>query len=227
MSQAVRILAIDTTTEACSVALYRDGQIRLRHVVAPRRHTELVLPMIDELLSEVGMPLSALDALAFGCGPGSFTGVRIATGVVQGLSYGAGLSVVPISDLAALAQQAIDIQECGSVLASLDARMGEVYWARYQAGADGLAVLADEEYLTPIAALPAPRDDDSYRAGSGWGVYQTGTGVELVSSGVDATMLPGAAEIARLAAVRLAAGEAVAPDQALPVYMRPAVRLNH
>nr|VFJ43935.1 MAG: tRNA threonylcarbamoyl adenosine modification protein YeaZ [Candidatus Kentron sp. FM] len=149
----MKILAIDTATDACSVALHLDGDYREIHELAPRRHAEILLPRIRTLLSEAALSLRDLDALAFGRGPGAFTGVRIATGVIQGLAFGADLPVVPISSLHALAQGAWRERGEGNVLAAFDARMGEVYWGAYRLDAAG-----DNEGGTlpclPCAALP-------------------------------------------------------------------------
>lgn len=119
----MKLLALDTSTEACSAALFIDGEIRQRFEITPKAHTKLLLPMIESLLAEAELKLSQLDALAFGCGPGSFTGLRIATGVVQGLAFGADLPIVPVSTLAALAQNRLP--ELAFV--ATDARIGEIF----------------------------------------------------------------------------------------------------
>src|SRR5690554_5279655 len=132
------ILALDAATTACSVALCRGGVITRQFVSTPREHTRLLLPMVDELLSEAGISLAQVDALAFTAGPGSFTGLRIGFGVVQGLAFGADLPVIPVSTLAALALAGARKAQLGSgcILPALDARMGEIYWGlyRYQSG---------------------------------------------------------------------------------------------
>ncbi|NNJ83882.1 MAG: tRNA (adenosine(37)-N6)-threonylcarbamoyltransferase complex dimerization subunit type 1 TsaB, partial [Gammaproteobacteria bacterium] len=128
----MKILAIDTATDACSVSLHMDGQYRDSHEIAPRKHAEILLPRIEALLSAAALSPRDLDALAFGRGPGAFTGVRIATGVIQGLAFGADLPVVPISSLHALAQGAWRERGEKNILAAFDARMGEVYWGAYQ-----------------------------------------------------------------------------------------------
>ena len=126
----MKLLALDTATEACSAALYIDGEIKQEYQLAPREHTRLILAMVESLLVEAGITIKQLDALAFGRGPGSFTGVRIATGAVQGMAYGADLPVVPVSTLASIAQSVHDEHQAESVLTAIDARMQAVYWAR-------------------------------------------------------------------------------------------------
>lgn len=164
----MRVLAIETATEACSAALYISGEIRLRYQVEPRRHSELILPMMDALLAEAEIALSALDALAFGCGPGSFTGVRIATGVVQGAAFGADLPVVPVSTLAALAQRRYREQGEKHLLPAYDARMDELYWGCYRIGDDGLAhPLNDDLLLRLIRSTCRP-------GRAGWELVQAG-----------------------------------------------------
>ena len=141
----MKLLAIDTATEGCSAALLIDNKMAVRMDVQPRKHAELILPMLDELLSEAGLSVSQLDALAFGRGPGAFTGVRIATGVIQGVAFAADLPVVPVSTLRALAQRTYNEYNHTNVLTAFDARMDEVYWAAYQLDDNGLMSLVGEE----------------------------------------------------------------------------------
>ena len=128
----MKILAIDTATEACSVALLTDETCQEIFEIIPRQHTERVLPMVDEMLKKADLSLSQLDALAYNCGPGSFTGVRVATSVIQGLAFSADLPVIPVSSLAALAQLAYREEHKQKVLSAIDARMNEMYWGCYQ-----------------------------------------------------------------------------------------------
>ena len=219
----MKILAIDTATEACSAALSIDGETASRFEVAPRRHTELLLPMVDELLAEAGIALSALDAIAFGRGPGSFTGVRIATATAQGIAYSADLPVAPVSTLAAIAQAAMDERDVPAVACAVDARMGEVYWATFRRDADGLAALEGEERVLPPAAVPLLDAGIPWHgAGSGWEAYHDAL-IERLGAApatLDARALPHAATIARLAAAAFKRGETVPPAEALPVYLR-------
>nr|VFJ96912.1 MAG: tRNA threonylcarbamoyl adenosine modification protein YeaZ [Candidatus Kentron sp. H]VFJ97120.1 MAG: tRNA threonylcarbamoyl adenosine modification protein YeaZ [Candidatus Kentron sp. H]VFK02851.1 MAG: tRNA threonylcarbamoyl adenosine modification protein YeaZ [Candidatus Kentron sp. H] len=174
-NRPMKILAIDTATDACSVALHLDGEYWGRHELAPRQHAEILLPRIRELLSEAGLSLNHLDALAFGRGPGAFTGVRIATSVAQGLAFGADLPVVPISSLHALAQGAWRERGERNLLAALDARMGEVYWGAYRVAA-AEALLSDpqrpgdiheeENRRTLPCAAPAPHQSSRSTTGN-------------------------------------------------------------
>ncbi|MGH8459668.1 MAG: tRNA (adenosine(37)-N6)-threonylcarbamoyltransferase complex dimerization subunit type 1 TsaB, partial [Nevskiales bacterium] len=127
----MKLLALDSATEACSVALYIDGEVRERFEVAPRRHTQLLMPMVHSLLAEAGIGFSDLDLLAYAQGPGSFTGLRIAAGAVQGLALGLDRPVIGISTLAALASRAMRVGQAQQVAVAMDARMNQVYWGQY------------------------------------------------------------------------------------------------
>ncbi len=144
----MKILAIDTSTEACSAAISIDGDCIERFEIARQRHTELILPMIESLMNEAGFnSATAFDVLAFGCGPGSFTGIRIGTGVVQGIALGAGLRVAPVSSLAAIAQGACREHRQKNILAGIDARMQEIYWGHYQLDAQGFMQTSQAEVV--------------------------------------------------------------------------------
>lgn len=162
------LLAIDTATEACSAALWMDSKVTEEYTVAPRQHTRLILPMVDRLLAEAGVTLSRLDCFAFGRGPGAFTGVRLAAGVVQGLAFAADRPVVAISDLAALAQGAMDLDTRPRIIACLDARMNEVYAGFFVADEAGLAAPAGDEVVVLPAELAVPERGDWFAVGSGW-----------------------------------------------------------
>jgi tRNA threonylcarbamoyladenosine biosynthesis protein TsaB len=222
----VKILALDTATENCSAALLIDGCLRTREERLPRGHAERILPMVDELLAECGTTLRGLDAIAYGRGPGAFTGVRLAASITQGLAFGAGLPVVPVSDLRAVAQRAFDTVAEGRVLVCSDARMQEVYWACFERAADGLARAAGAEQVSPPAqvSLPAGWPDGIPGVGSGFAVYPelARTLAGRVKAGSE-TLLPRAAEIARLAHPEAVAGRVLPPDQAVPVYLRDQV----
>ena len=217
---SMKLLALDTATEACSAALLSGGAVYERHEIAPRRHAELILPMVDGVLKEAGLDLNDLDAIAFGRGPGAFTGVRIAAGVTQGLALGAGLPVIPISSLAALAQPALG--KAAVVLPAMDARMGEVYWAAYESGRDGLATaLAGEQVASPDA-VRAPSTGKIFGVGSGWGTYRERLERVLDGqiSGVDPDRFPLAKDMLPLAVRECNSGRCVSAEQALPVYLR-------
>lgn len=215
------LLALETATDACSAALLVDDQVRERFQLAPRGHTALILPMIDELLAEAGIGIGQVDALAFGRGPGAFTGVRIAVGVVQGIAFAADLPVVPVSTLAALAQG----YAAERVLVALDARMDEVYWAAYERTPAGLMTVCGEECVVPPGQAPLPVAGDWCGVGSGWASY--GEALRQHAAGRvrvwDEHGLPHARDVARLGAAGYRQGQAVSADQALPVYLRDKV----
>lgn len=221
----MKLLAIDTSGDACSAALLLDGEIVQHAELAPRRHGELILPMMQGLLDQAGIALGALDALAFGRGPGSFTGVRIAAAVIQGAAFGAGLPVVPVSTLAALAQGQFRRGGQQRLLSALDARMDEVYWGGFTIGPDALAAPCGEELVCPPGQAPLPEGDGWFGVGPGWSAYAETLvrhlGARLDGSHPDA--LCEARDIATLAAAGFAAGLAVPPEQALPVYLRDQV----
>ncbi|HEC20500.1 MAG TPA: tRNA (adenosine(37)-N6)-threonylcarbamoyltransferase complex dimerization subunit type 1 TsaB [Gammaproteobacteria bacterium] len=217
----MKLLAIDTATDACSAALSIDGEIRERFEVAPRAHTELILPMIDELMAEAGLVIGQLDALAFGRGPGAFTGVRIAVGVAQGIAFAADLPVVPVSTLAALAQGA----EADKVLAALDARMDEVYWGAYMRNGAGLMEAVGEEHVSAPEQVPLPPGDAWQGVGEGWAAYETAL-MQRCAGQVgawDAKALPRARDVVRLGEAAAGDGRLLAAEQALPVYLRDKV----
>ena len=221
----MRLLAIDTSGETCSAALLSGAELTQILELAPRRHGELILDMMGRLLAESGLWLNALDALAFGRGPGSFTGVRIAAAVVQGTAYGAGLPVIGISTLAALAQGHHRLTAHRRILAALDARMGEVYWGCYRIAEDGLAELVGEELVVPPQAVPRPSGEGWHGVGSGFGAYaeEMGKVLGLALAGLDPAQTCEAGDIARLAEGAWHRGQAVAPELALPVYLRDQV----
>jgi tRNA threonylcarbamoyladenosine biosynthesis protein TsaB len=218
----MQLLALDTATEACSAAVLVDGALLERYAVLGRGHAEHLLPMVDELLAESGLALRDCDAIAFGRGPGAFTGVRIAVSLAQGLALGAERPVVGISDLAALGRVALDAAPgVRTALACLDARMGEVYWAAVRARADGGVDLAGE-HLGRAADVALPESDGPFvAAGHGWSAYPVLA--ERFGARVHASLpdlLPRAAAIARLAALEVAAGRVSRPEYAAPVYLR-------
>jgi len=220
---SVKLLGLDTAGPRCSVALLLDGKLAELDAPAERVQAESVLPMVERLLAEAGMVLTELDAIAFGRGPGAFTGLRVATSVAQGLAYGAGLPVLPVSDLAALAAAAMRLHPVDKVIACLDARMHEVYWAAYARAPVGLTALTDEA-LSPPGEVSAPGPGPWFAAGPGWSAYGDVLKSRVLRlAGLDASLLPGAGDIARLAEEDFRQGRAVAPERALPVYLRDKV----
>lgn len=220
----MKILAIDTATEACSAALYDHGRILERYQVAPREHAALILPMLDELLGEAGYSLKDMDGLGFGRGPGAFTGLRIAAGVVQGVAFGADLPVVPVSTLAALALAAMDETAMDYAFPCIDARMGEVYWGVYQRGAGGWPEAQQEERVCAPEAVDFPEDAVTGAiAGSGWRSYGEVLRQRLqgrVGSEETTALYPRAGAVARLAAEGFKQGWQVTAEMAVPVYLR-------
>lgn len=170
----MKLIALETSTIACSVALRCGDEVRERHVVRAKEHTRLLLPMVRELLAEAGIPASGLDAIVLGNGPGSFIGIRIAASVAQGLAYGSGIGIVPVSSLAAVAAEVFD--RCGAerVLVAQDAHMNEVYLAGFRRGAGGLPVADGEAVVQPPGAIDFPGTDRAskwHAAGAGWQRY--------------------------------------------------------
>jgi tRNA threonylcarbamoyladenosine biosynthesis protein TsaB len=225
----MKLLAIETSTEACSIALWLDGTVLERHELAPRRHAELALSWCDALLAEAGIDKRALDAIAVGRGPGAFTGVRLAVALAQGMALALEIPVVPVSTLATLAAGAARDASDLPILAAIDARMGEVYLGLFRDDADaGIVALGEEWMARPEAAelpgtLPALRGvGTGFAARDGALAARLGTRMQQV----DAAALPHAADLARLAARAWARGEAIAPDLLEPAYLRDKVALT-
>jgi len=235
----MRILALDTASGLCSAALWVDGDVATRELPTARDHAHQILPMVQSLLAEAGIALAAVDAIAFGRGPGSFTGLRIAASVTQGLAFGADLPVLPVSDLRALAQQALgqhalSVKESAAaptrILACLDARMNEVYAALYPVPLSGLVADAlSEQVLSPAALVDLSQASGGDRAawiaaGRGLSAYA----VELAPLGLVAGQIwpdaePRAREVAILGAADFMDGAALPAEAAVPVYLRDQV----
>ncbi|MDH5833098.1 tRNA (adenosine(37)-N6)-threonylcarbamoyltransferase complex dimerization subunit type 1 TsaB [Luteimonas kalidii] len=219
----MKLLAFETATEACSVAVLVDGEVLERFEIAPRRHAELALPWAGELLAQAGVAKSQLDAVAVGRGPGAFTGVRLAVALAQGIALALDRPVLAISTLAALAMRA----DGGRVVAAIDARMGEVYLGRFLRHDDELQAVGAEVVVAPDLAEVAE--------GNGWAGVGTGFDAAqgalrgrlgAVLASVDAGALPRAADVARLGARAFARGEAIAPERLQPAYLRDQVALT-
>jgi len=228
----VKILALETSADACSAALWVDGELVGRYEEQPRRHVELILPMVRGLLAEADLRMAALDGIAFGAGPGSFTGVRIAVSAAQGFALAAGLPLVPVSSLAALAARAL-AGGARRVCVTQDARMGEVYAGAYEedveekdageadgegTGAGGLRTLAADRLTVPDGVQP--EKGNWWLAGGGWDRYPEMAPAGAVDTGL---RFPRAHEVAVLAAPRFAAGDTVTPRDAEPAYLRRTV----
>jgi tRNA threonylcarbamoyladenosine biosynthesis protein TsaB len=221
----MRLLAIDTSGDACSAALLTETGLHQRLTLEPRRHADLILGMVESLLHAANVRIGELDALAFGRGPGSFTGVRIATAVIQGMAFGADLPVVPISTLAGLAQGQHRRYGSRRCLAAFDARMGEIYWGRFILDGQGLMRLVGEEMVTTPERAPLPADAGWEGAGSGWDRYGEGLRQRLGTrlGRVDPAAVCAAQDLIPLAQADFAAGLALPPELALPVYLRDQV----
>ncbi|MCG8380437.1 MAG: tRNA (adenosine(37)-N6)-threonylcarbamoyltransferase complex dimerization subunit type 1 TsaB, partial [Proteobacteria bacterium] len=213
----MKILAIETATEACSAALSIDDDCQYRYEIAPRKHTELILPMVNELLLEANCKVGELDVIAFGQGPGAFTGVRIAIGVIQGLAFAHDIPVVPVSSLAALAQQFVNEHE--QVATAFDARIQEVYWGLYKKDDNGLMRLMTKEHVCSPENAAIINEGKWFGAGSGWKTYseQLNANFNDNLSGFNDSVFPCAKEVIELARPIYAAGNAIPVEQAMPV----------
>lgn len=217
----MKLLAIDTATEACSAALWLEGEVQERFELAPRRHTSLILPMVQALLADAELSLAQLDAIAVDRGPGSFTGVRIGAGVVQGLAYAVDLPVVPVSSLATLAQAVWQTLRHDNVLALIDARMQELYWACYEFHQQEMQLLG-EERVSPLEQVKLANESNVYCVGSGSRQYQeqlqSRSGFQVLP---DSTYdFPHAAVLAQLGVNAYARNEMISADLLEPIYLR-------
>ena len=223
----MKLLAIDTATEACSVALWLEGAIHERFEVAGRGHSQLLPEMLHGVMADCGIALSGIDGIACGVGPGSFAGVRIGVGFVKGLAMGLDRPVVAVSSLAMLAQGAVRLHGTDRVLTAIDARMNEVDFCRY-AALDGLAVAQGEALVAPPAALALPAGGEYAAVGSGWKTHlealREHTGATL--NPLDGAALPHARDALPLALPQFAAGRGIGAGELLPVYLRNRVALT-
>ena len=210
------LLAIDTSTDACSAALLVDGQLNEQFEVAPRQHATLILTMVESLLGKTELSLKELDAIAFAAGPASFTGIRIATSVAQGLAYAAGLQVAPISSLQAIAQTAYKQFASEKVAVALDAYMGEVYWGVYQLGEHDLMQAERGDQLCRPEAVQLP-GGDYLGVGDAWQRYSLQLPKPEI---IQKDCYPRASRVAELALVQWQSGKAISPELATPVYLR-------
>ncbi|MGX9742131.1 tRNA (adenosine(37)-N6)-threonylcarbamoyltransferase complex dimerization subunit type 1 TsaB [Pseudocitrobacter corydidari] len=220
----MRILAIDTATEACSAALWNTGEICAHFELCPREHTQRILPVVQDILSQSGVTLTELDALAFGRGPGSFTGVRIGIGIAQGLALGAELPMIGVSTLATMAQGAFRKSGATRVLAAIDARMGEVYWAEYVRDEQGIwhgeeseAVLKPEAVKERLMQLSG----EWVTVGTGWPAWpELATDATHLTITDGEVLLPAAEDMLPIAVYLLEQGKTVTVEKAEPKYLR-------
>ncbi|WP_067519790.1 tRNA (adenosine(37)-N6)-threonylcarbamoyltransferase complex dimerization subunit type 1 TsaB [Endozoicomonas ascidiicola] len=219
----MKILALDTATEACSVALNLDGEVIEHFELSPRRHSRDLLPMVESLLAKAGVTLKQLDAIAFGRGPGAFTGLRVATAMTQGLAYAVDLPVIPVSTLAALAQQAYREQNTSHVLSAIDARMSEVYWGAYKAENGLMTPMLDEQVIAPQLVSAPVIETQWYGIGTGWAFREQ---MPVTVFDCVTETWPRAYDIALLAAADFTMGKLLPAEQAMPVYLRDKVALK-
>jgi tRNA threonylcarbamoyladenosine biosynthesis protein TsaB len=214
------LLAIDTSSNACSVAVQIENDIVEKHVVEPRAHTKILLPMITELLEEAAVTVADLDAVVLGNGPGSFIGMRIGASVAQGLAYGAGINIVPVSSLATVAAEAIVAHGADKILVAQDARMDEIYLGRYHAGADGMPAAEASEQICKVGGIEDL--DSSYVAvGAGWQTYPQLAQLNKQRISVQAEPVhPRARYVLRLGREAYQNEQFVAPDALVPAYLR-------
>ncbi|MBD9536328.1 tRNA (adenosine(37)-N6)-threonylcarbamoyltransferase complex dimerization subunit type 1 TsaB [Stenotrophomonas sp. STM01] len=223
----MKLLAFETATEACSVAVHVDGQVLERFEVAPRRHAELSLPWAEQLLAEAGVARSQLDGIALSRGPGAFTGVRLAIAIAQGIALALDRPLLPVSTLQTLALRAP--ADAPRVLASIDARMGEIYAARYLRDAEGGLLLDGQEVLVAPEAYELPDDASAWSAvGTGLGALEGVLAARLAGRlpTQDPAALPHAADVLKIAVPMLARGEGIAPERVQPAYLRDNVALT-
>jgi tRNA threonylcarbamoyladenosine biosynthesis protein TsaB len=220
----MKILSIDTSTEACSAALNIDNEIQVLFEIAPQQHSALILQQCEQLLSNANLTPSQLDAVAFGQGPGSFTGLRIAAGVTQGIAFAADLPVVGISTLAAQAQKICTEYPEHVYLSAIDARMKEIYWALYTLPHEQQTVELQSTEVVGIAEkVNIQNSRPMIGIGSGWKEYRNdllGALKEYQISNIYPDILPSAEEISVLAAIKLQRGEGLSAEKAIPVYLR-------
>ena len=219
----MKLLALDTATEACSVALNIDGEVTEHFDVIPRRHSRELLPMVDGILAKAGLTISDMDALAFGRGPGAFTGLRVATAMAQGLAFAVDLPVISVSTLAALAQQGLREHGARQVLSAIDARMGEVYWGAFVEDNGLMKPVQEETVIAPENVEVVSNERDWFGMGTGWAFRE-----QIAATVTDCVneTYPHALDIALLAVADFESGNLLLAEQAMPVYLRDKVALK-
>lgn len=225
----MKLLALDTATEACSAAVWIDGVVHAHFEIAGRDHTQRLLPVIADVLAEAGLRYSQLDGLVCGVGPGSFAGVRIGVAFAKGVALAHELPVVAVSSLSLLAQRALAVPSTQRVLVAIDARMGEVYWQAFERGADGAVRALAEAVVVAPDAVPVPQGlGDWVAVGTGWGSYEAELRARVAAeiSAVDGAALPQAADAFTLTVPIFERRAAPAADALQPVYLRNRVALT-
>jgi tRNA threonylcarbamoyladenosine biosynthesis protein TsaB len=215
----MNLLAIETATETCSVALAVNGAVLEYYKHAPREHAELLLPWVEQILAEAGIGFSSLDAFAFSRGPGSFTSLRIGIGVVQGLAWASDRPVIPVSSLAATAQTAFS-EGISSALVALDARMNEVFTGTFEANSNGIMTLVGQEKVCSPLDVQVPDNPETYGIGIGFDRYDAMGALSEQLAGTNPDIWPKASSILTLAQDWLLSNEALPAEQAQPVYLR-------
>lgn len=213
----MKLLAFDTSSSACSVGLSIHGKVTFRHEIAPMQQAKLILPMISELLQSEKMPITELDAIAFGCGPGSFTGVRIAVSIAQGLAFAAEKPLISISSLAAVAQAAYQESGWQKLVVAMDARIQEVYWASYEVQENQLVKLLGKEQVSRPEEMVLPENSFS-GVGNAWEVYHDRILAQPLL--INTQSVPTAAALLSLAEAKFQSGNVLTPREASPVYLR-------
>ncbi|HLB58058.1 MAG TPA: tRNA (adenosine(37)-N6)-threonylcarbamoyltransferase complex dimerization subunit type 1 TsaB [Gammaproteobacteria bacterium] len=217
----MKLLAFDTSSTTCSVALLLNDEIIEKNQTALMQQAQLIFPMIDTLLKSKNLKINQLDGIAFGCGPGSFTGVRIATSVAQGLAYAAKLPLIPVSSLAALAQAAYEDLRWEKLVVAVDARIQEIYWGAYKVNSEGRVEAVGDEIVCPPNEICTPFSEKGYGVCNAWEIYQDQLSFKPLD--IDATRLPSARGILRLAKDTFLHQGGVAIEDALPRYLRDEV----
>jgi tRNA threonylcarbamoyladenosine biosynthesis protein TsaB len=218
----MKLLAFDTSSSACSVAIQNGARTEVLHHIAPMQQAKLILPMIHQILDSASLTLGALDAIIYGCGPGSFTGVRIATSVAQGLSFAADKPVIPVSSMAAIAQSAFQEHQCTKQMVAIDARMGQVYWALYKTSQNDNVELIGQEIVCHPNELSMPEDHGWSAIGDGWDTYKQSLEIRLGHKPkiIYQSQLPSALALLHLGRAKFQRGEWVTASKAVPVYLR-------
>ena len=219
------ILALETATTACSVALWLNGIIERKFAIIPQGHAEIILDMIDSVLSKSRIILNNVDAIAFGGGPGSFMGVRIATGVAQGLAFGIDRPVINVSTLQTLAQTAYQIKKNKYILAGWDARMNSIYWGGYRADINGIMQSIIPDQVSNPAEINWSNNGSWLAVGNAWMIYHTSLKKRVLE--VNADIFPDAASLVLIANQKYLNGEIVAPEKSEPNYIRDQVAFGY